>query len=100
MKTINPPIGWVKQNARHKNSTQSRRETFRQIFGDNLWLDVAHDLISGMAVDQGDADIRVKYGDSWSNRSQDIRAARFVVGDGQRTTSDVGFGNRQKCHWT
>ena len=37
-----------------------------------------------MAVEYVGTDVRVKFGDSRSNRSQDIRAAHFVMDDERR----------------
>ena len=37
-----------------------------------------NDVMSGVAVDYVGVDVRVKYGDSGSNGSRDIRGADFV----------------------
>ena len=37
-------------------------------------------------------DVRIKFGDSGSNSSRDIRAAHFVIDDDERKTLDAGFG--------
>ena len=40
----------------------------------------------------------VKFGDSMSNGSRDIRAAHFVMDDDERTIADAGRDMKQKCH--
>ena len=44
----------------------------------------ASDVISGVVVDPTSLDIHVKFGDSWSNRSQDIRLPHFVTDERRR----------------
>ena len=65
-----------------RNSAQ--RGHFRRVFRDNFWLEVANDVISGVAVEYVIMDVRLKLGDSRSNRSRDIRAAHFVMDDERR----------------
>ena len=55
---------------------------------DNCQPEVASDLISCMAVQYVGVDVCVKFGDSRSNRSQDIRLPHFVTED-NRTTRPV-----------
>ena len=54
---------------------------FRQFFFHNDFRqEVASDVISGVVVQPTRMDVRMKCGDSRSNRSQDIRGAtQFVV---------------------
>ena len=44
-------------------------------------------------------DVRIKFDDSWSNRSRDIGVAHLVMDDRQTTPADVGHHIRQKRHW-
>ena len=46
---------------------------FSTIFQNNFRLEVVSDVISGVVVDPTDMKVRVKFGDSRSNRSRDIR---------------------------
>ena len=48
---------------------------FRVFFRDDFRPDVFSDVISFLAVDQVGMDVRIKFGDSRSNRSRDIRAS-------------------------
>ena len=58
-------------------------------------------FISGEAVEWFGSDESVKFGDSWSNRSRDIRAALFVMNDERTQNDDAGrripCGNRQNA---
>ena len=61
---------------------------------DNCQLEVVSDVISGMVVDPTGVKVPVKFGDSRSNRSRDIRLPHFVTND-----SDSGrwtYDNRAK----
>ena len=48
-------------------------------FRDNFQSDVVSDVISGENVVQFSTDVRLKYGDSTSNRSRDIQLPQFVA---------------------
>ena len=52
------------------------------------------DVISGAAVEAGGSrDVRVKFGDSWSNISRDIQAAQIVMeNDYERCEGRTAFG--------
>ena len=56
--------------------------------------EVANDAISVVVVGQVGTDVRVKFGDSRSNRSGDIRSAQFVT----TTTDHANYHRRQKRH--
>ena len=56
---------------------------FRQVFRNNFRPEVANDVVSGEAVELVGVDVRVKFGDSRSNRYRYIRAAHFVIDDEQ-----------------
>ena len=72
------------QGKRH----QSRRgRNFLVFFRDSFRLEVAGDVISGVAVRYVGMDIRVKFGESGSNPSRDIRAAQFVMDNDERKTA-------------
>ena len=72
-----------------RNSAESRRlRHFRPIFHDNLWLEVVTDVISDVDVEYVGMDVPVKFGDSRSIRSQDIRATHFVM-DRRRLRTQV-----------
>ena len=48
---------------------------------DNCQLEVVSDVISGVVIDPTGVKVRVKFGDSRSNRSRDIRLPHFVMND-------------------
>ena len=48
---------------------------------DNFRPEVPSDIISGVVVDPAGVKVRVKFGDSGSNRSRDIRLPHFVMND-------------------
>ena len=56
---------------------------FRSFFWnvDNFRSEVYSDVVSGMAIDPTDMKALVKFGDSRSNRSRDIRLPHFVTND-------------------
>ena len=54
------------------------RHAFSRVFRNNLRPEVGSDVISGLVVELTGVDVRVKFGDSMSNGSRDIRAAHFV----------------------
>ena len=56
-------------------------QQFRQFFRDNFRPKVASGVTSGMAVEWVGMDVHMKFGDSRSKRSSDIRAAHFVIDD-------------------
>ena len=51
----------------------------------NCQPEVVSDVISGVVVDQAGVKVPVKFGDSMSKRSRDIRLPQFV-------TNDTGVG--------
>ena len=51
---------------------------------DNFRPEVRSDVISGGVVDPTSLKVRVKYGDSGSNRSRDIRLTHFVTNDNDK----------------
>ena len=55
----------------------------------NYQPEEASDVVSGMAVQYVSVDVCVKYGDSRSNRSRDIRLPHFVT-DKRTTNDDTG----------
>ena len=57
-------------------------------FHDNFRPEVASDVMFGVVVERTRMDVTGKFGDSRSNRSRDIRAARFVM-DEQRWTQVI-----------
>ena len=62
---------------------------FRPFFSssnfDKCRLEAAGDDVTfGLAVEYLDTDVGVKFGDSRSNRSRDIRVAHFVMDDDER----------------
>ena len=62
-----------------------------KIFRDNFRQEVDCDVISGLTVYRAGAEVIVKvFFYSRSKRSQDIRAAHFVVDDDERTKNDGG----------
>ena len=62
-----------------------------RVFRDNFRPEAVSEVLSGVDVECVGVDVRVKLGDSTSNRSRDIRAAHFVTNE--RTPAD---GPRQK----
>ena len=76
---------------------------FSTFFRDDVRLDAVSHFIFGAAVEQvGRVCLLVKFGDSMSIRSRDIRAAQFVIDDERRhrptdpiTTGSVG--RRHSC---
>ena len=54
---------------------------FDSFFRDNFRLEVVSDVISYMAIEYISMDVRLKFGDSRSNCSGDIRISHFVMGD-------------------
>ena len=62
---------------------------------DNFRLEVYADIVSGTVVDPTGMKAHVKFGDSMSNRSRDIRLPHFVAND----NDDVGpYANRAERH--
>ena len=57
---------------------------------DNCQSEEAGDVISGVAVNPAGVKARVKFGDSRSNHSQDIRLLRFVTNDNKNDDDDAG----------
>ena len=53
----------------------------KQLLCKNFRQEVASDVISGVDVEQVGMNTRVKFGDSRSNRSRDIRLPHFVTND-------------------
>ena len=66
---------------RHLLQQHSSAVDALRVFRDNCRLEVAVDVISGMAIEYVGVDFHVKLDDSRSNRSGDIRAAHFVTDD-------------------
>ena len=64
----------------------------KQLLRDNFRLEVSSDVISGMDVEQVGMNVRVKSGDSRSNRARDIRLPHFVTND-----DDTDAGRRTIC---
>ena len=52
--------------------------------------EVTTDVISGVVVDPTGVKVRVTFGDSKSNLSQDIRRPHFVTNDDYDNNDDVG----------
>ena len=50
----------------------------KQLLCDNFRPEVASDVISGVDVELAGMNVPVKFGDSMSNRSRDIRVLHFV----------------------
>ena len=70
---------------------QTRFTHFRAVFNCILQPTGSHSV----ALEWFGMNVRIKFGDSGSNPSWDIRAARFVMDD-ERTTADPDHGIRQK----
>ena len=87
------------QQAAHQLVGQARRRATKNgpktvggdIFGrflknfDKCQPEIAGDVISAAAAEHVSMDVRLKLGDSSSNRFRDIRAAQFMMDDGGRT---------------
>ena len=81
------------------NLTQTVIEKFHQkpseaafsagFFRDNFRSVVASDVISGGYMEAGILNVRVKLGDSRSNRYRDIRLPNFVKDDDERQRTQV-----------
>ena len=54
-------------------------------------MEAVSDVISGVAVEHDGLDVRVKFADSRSKRSGDIRAAEFVMDNERRRTDPVAI---------
>ena len=54
---------------------------------DNFRPEIVSDVISGVVVELVGADVRVKFGDSRTKRSRDIRAVQFVMDERTTTTT-------------
>ena len=69
------------------------------VFRDNLQLEKVNDVVSGMAMKQVGVDVLVEFGDSRSNHSRDIMAARYSSRSlcDVRTTTNGPCGNRQNA---
>ena len=69
--------------------TQShQRWHFGKFFRDNLRSELVSDVISGVAVEWVGMNVPIKFGDSRSNRLQDIRATHFVMNDDERRLNE------------
>ena len=99
--------GWAKRyTATSKVSPNFSSEEYRWSFrikrrgvppSPTLWWDscFVEYCRSELAIDVASrADVRVKFGDSRSNRSRDIGAVPFVM----NKTTNGDYGNRQKCN--
>ena len=62
------------------------RAITKQLLCDNFRPEAASDVISGVGVEQVGMKVRVKFGDSMSNRYRDIRLPHFVTNE----DNDVG----------
>ena len=65
------------------------------------WKYIYGDVISDVAVDPTGVKVRVKFGDSKSNGSQDIRLPHFVTNDvdaGRRTPMTISVKNFTAKH--
>ena len=62
---------------------------FDSFFRYNSWVEVDNDVISGVCVEYVDMDIRVKFCDSRSNGSQDIRGADFVSNEPTKEGTNI-----------
>ena len=49
--------------------------------GGGIFDNVLNDIVSSVALELVSADVDVKFGDSRSNHSRDVRAAHSVMGD-------------------
>ena len=80
---------------RHQNSTHSRlRPHFRPFFDfDDCQQEVVSDVIYGVVVEPAGVKVRVKFGDSRSNSSRDIRLPHFV-----RPTTTTTTTPAYACH--
>ena len=58
------------------------------LFRYNFRPEVGDDVISGLVVEHFGMDVTVKFGDSRSNGSRDIRGAGFVSNEHDRSLSD------------
>ena len=86
-----PTNWWWGKMPRHYNSTQSRmRRHFRLFFRCSFRSEVVSDVISSVVLNPTGVKVRVKFGDSWSNRSRDIRLPHFVTNDNDNN----GVGRR------
>ena len=93
-KTTSPPIGGAGKMPRHYNSTQSRRRRHFGPFFSNLHKCRPVKLISlyprSSKLDRHGCSI--KFGDSMTNRSPDIRVAHFVMEDERRRHTVNTYG--------
>ena len=90
--TIGPAIGWATQNAAPlKFDSKPSKAAFLAVFSnfDQCQPEVADDVQSGVIVERTGSDDPVKFGDSRSNRSRDLRAAHFVVYTKERRRTQV-----------
>ena len=81
------PANWLSETKRRATKILHKAVgsgIFDSFFCDNFWSEVASDVKAATIVDYGDIDIRVKYGDSGSNRPRDIRVAHFVMDNDER----------------
>ena len=84
--TRSPPIGAAGKTPRRlKCDSKPPEAAFYAVFRDIFRPEVVSDVISAVAVEQVGLDIRVKFGDSRSNRLRDNRAVKLVM-DERRTT--------------
>ena len=63
------------------------RAITKQLLCDNFRPEAVSDVISGVDVEQGGMNVHVKFGDSRSNCSRDIRLPHFVTNDASRRRS-------------
>ena len=87
----------VKFGGPHTNRSQeisphpkSSEATFSTVFRDNFRPDIASDLLAGPDVEQVGLDVCIKFGDSRSNHSRDIRLSLYDV---RTTTTPVYAGH-------
>ena len=79
-----------------KYSARSRRKQyFRHFFRYNFRPEVDNDVISAVAIDYVGVDIPIKFGDSRSKRSRDIRRAGFVSNE-RKNEHDKAYPNTAK----
>ena len=57
----------------------------KQLLCDNVRLEVASDVISGVDVERGGMNVQVKFGDFRSNRSRDIRLPQMPINNDNDT---------------
>ena len=85
-------MDWARQNTTPlKFNKKLLDAAFLAVFSnsDKWKLEIAGDIISGVAVDWVGADACIKYSDSWSNHSRDTQAIHFLIDDEQKN-DDAG----------